>query len=64
MHISRKKKMYVLVRKDLDETYGVVQGCHAVAEYSLRGDKTLYDKWNNGTLVFLGIPHLGALGFW
>jgi hypothetical protein len=36
--MNTQKKMYVLTRKDLDETYRVVQGCHAVAEYSLRGD--------------------------
>ena len=58
------KKLYVLVRKDLDETYRLVQGGHAIAEYSLRGDKALYQEWNNGTLVFLGVPHLDAMEFW
>ena len=56
--------MYVLVRKDLDETYRNVQGTHAVAEYSLRGDKELFEKWDNHTLVHLGVPNEGALKLW
>lgn len=57
-------KMYVLVRKDLDQTYRNVQGTHAVAEYSLRGDKGLFEKWDNHTLVHLGVPNEGSLKIW
>ena len=59
-----QKKMYVLVRKDLDKTYRMVQGAHAIAEYSLRGDKALYGAWNNSTVVFLGVTDEPALEHW
>ena len=62
--MSTAKKMYVLVRKDLDPVYRGVQGTHAVAEYSLRGNKRLYDEWDNSTLVFVGVKNEGALEFW
>lgn len=58
------QKMYVLVRRDLAETYRCVQGCHAVSEYSLKGDLGLYGKWNNGTLVFLGVSNLSQIESW
>jgi len=57
-------KMYVLVRLDLDETYRNVQGCHSVAEYSLRGNKVLYKLWDNHTLVHLGVKSEFALKRW
>ena len=57
-------KMYVLVRKDLDETYRNVQGTHAVAEYSLKGDKNLFERWGNHTLVHLGVPNERSLKIW
>lgn len=60
MHI----KMYVLVRKDLDETYRIVQGSHALAEYSLRGDIESFKLWDNGTIVFLGVHDEHALKLW
>jgi hypothetical protein len=56
--------MYVLVRKDLDETYRIVQGSHAVVEYSLHGDREQYDRWHNSTIVFLGVQNEGALKLW
>jgi hypothetical protein len=56
--------MYVLVRKDLAETYRIVQGSHAIIEYSLRGDQEKYKAWNNGTVLFLGIRNEQALDFW
>lgn len=56
--------MYVLVRKDLSEIYRGVQGGHALAQYSLYGDKELFEKWNNGTLVYLGVPNEKVLGLW
>lgn len=57
-------RMYVLVRKDLDATYRVVQGSHAVIEYALRGDTEKFIKWNNGTVLFLGVRNEGALISW
>lgn len=56
--------MYVLVRRDLDETYRNVQGTHSVAEYSLRGDRDLFSKWDNQTLIHLGVPNEWALLRW
>lgn len=48
------KKMYVLVRKDLEKTYRMVQGSHALAAFALEYT-ALFNEWNNGTIVFLGI---------
>lgn len=56
--------MYVLVRKDLAETYRLVQGSHAVAEYSFRGNQECYQKWNNTTIMFLGVRNEQALILW
>src|SRR4030042_6902601 len=64
MSTPRQKKMYVLVRKDLDETYRNVQGGHAISEYSLRGNLNAYREWNNSTLVYLGIPNGKVLELW
>jgi hypothetical protein len=66
---KRPLKMYVLVRKDLAETYRCVQGCHAVAQYSMACYKSSkykknYDIWNNQTLIFLGISNLISLKKW
>jgi hypothetical protein len=47
------KKMYVLVRKDLDAVYRMVQGSHALAQFLLRFPD-LGKEWNNTTIVFLG----------
>lgn len=56
--------MFVLVRRDLDETYRNVQGCHSVAEYSLRGNKRLFRLWDNYTLVHLGVKNENSLKRW
>jgi len=49
--------MYVLVRNDLAETYRIVQGSHALAQYAL--DNSAHFKlWNNRTIVFLGVRNL------
>ena len=56
-------KMYVLVRKDLAETFRVVQGSHAVCKYALEH----YDQfklWNNETIVYLGVWNLIDLREW
>jgi len=47
-----KKRMYVIVRKELSETYRMVQGAHALAKYSLQFPDS-FDWWNNGYLIFL-----------
>lgn len=56
-------KMYVLVRLDLSEVYRMVQGGHALSQYSLDNEK-LFKVWGNGTLIYLGVPHLRALRYW
>jgi len=53
-------KMYIIVRRDLDritQSYKYVQGMHVVAEYLLN-HKT---KWNNGTMIALGVSNKIAL---
>jgi len=62
--MSTQKKMYVLVREDLNPVYGGVQAGHALAAYSLRGDKALFEEWGNSTLVHLGVPCEDALKLW
>jgi len=52
-------RLYVLVRKDLSESYQAVQAGHAVAEWLLR-DRT----WKNETLVYLGVDKEQDLVDW
>lgn len=59
--MSMELKLYTLVRKDLEKSYGAVQASHAVAEYLLRGPKT---EWNNGTMVLLGVKDKRELEKW
>lgn len=47
------KKMYILVRKDLDAIYRMVQGSHALAEYAIKNPKDFY-TWGNTIIIFLG----------
>jgi hypothetical protein len=49
--------MYILVRKDLSETYRCVQGSHALAQFALEFPEE-FKKWNNSTIVFLGVRNL------
>ena len=56
--------MYVIVRRDLNPVYAAVQGTHAVVAYSLGVGHDLYQSWNNGTLVFLGVRNEQALKLW
>jgi hypothetical protein len=54
-------KLYVLVREDLSPAQQAVQAGHAVAEYLLRGPE---HKWDNGTLIYLGVPNEERLQLW
>lgn len=56
-------KMYVLVRLDLAETYRIVQGSHALAQFAL-DNLTLFTTWKNGTIVYLGVRGLKDLREW
>ncbi len=62
--MSTPKKMYVLVRKDLDKVYGGVQAGHALTAYSLKGDQGLFYEWGNSDLIYLGIPNENVLKLW
>ena len=57
------QKMYVLVRKDLAETYRIVQGSHALAQYAL-DHPVEFQKWHNTTIVYLGVRNLVELKAW
>lgn len=53
-------KMYVLVRKDLSETYRMVQGAHALAQFALEHPEE-FARWNNETIVFLSVRNYKEL---
>jgi len=55
--------MYVLVRLDLSETYRLVQGAHALAQYAL-DQPPLFRIWGNATIVFLGVRNLIDMRCW
>ena len=55
---SLMKKLYIIVRKDLSPSQRAVQAGHAVAEFLLRGPNF---RWNNGTLIYLGVKGLKQL---
>lgn len=56
------KKLYVLIRKDLNPSYQAVQAGHAVAEWLLQHGQVT--DWKNGTLVYLGVDNEEALEHW
>ena len=56
-------KMYVLARKDLNTVYALVQGTHAVAQYSLEHAEGFH-QWNNETIAVLAVRNLKALREW
>lgn len=56
-------KMYVLTRLDLDPRYRIVQGSHALALFSLRNPK-LFQKWNNETIIYLGVRFSSGIREW
>jgi peptidyl-tRNA hydrolase len=51
-------KMFVIVRKDLSTSQQAVQAGHALAEYLLHGP---FSRWQNGTLIYLGVKGLRQL---
>lgn len=55
------KKLYVLVRKDLELPYASVQAGHAVAQFCLNQEN---HGWGNGTLIYLGIKDEDKLLQW
>ena len=50
--------MFVIVRKDLTTSQQAVQAGHALAEYLLHGP---FSRWQNGTLIYLGVKGLRQL---
>ena len=52
-------RLYVLVRKDLPESYRAVQAGHAVAEWLLHNQ-----TWQNETLIYLGVKNEDSLKRW
>lgn len=51
-------KLFIVVRKDLTPSQQIVQSGHAIAEFLLTRP---YTKWNNETLVVLGLDNLDML---
>ncbi len=46
-----RRRLYVLVDKNLDPVYACVQGSHAVAQFLI--ENIQQRKWNNEYLIFL-----------
>ena len=57
------KKMFILVRKDLESPYKFVQGAHALAQYALEHTQD-FNEWNNQTIVFVNVKDETALYKW
>jgi hypothetical protein len=54
--------MYILVRKDLEAIYRMVQGAHALAAYGMHPDThESFFEWGNQTIVFLGVRNEAEL---
>jgi hypothetical protein len=47
-------RMYVIVRKDLSDTYRMVQGSHALAQFALEQPE-LTKQWGNHYLIYLSV---------
>ena len=57
------KKMYVLIRKDLDPSYQAVQAGHALAQFMLEHPDQAQD-WDNHTLIYLRVKNEDELKKW
>ena len=57
------KKMYVLVRTNLEQKYQIVQGSHALAQYSIEHHE-LFLEWHNETIIYLGVRFSSGLTSW
>jgi len=53
-------RMYVIVRGELSETYRLVQGAHALAQFAM-AHPVEFDEWNNQYLIFLKVFNKNAL---
>jgi len=51
-------KLFVIVRKDLTDSQRAVQAGHAVAQFLLCSP---FSRWQNGTLIYLGVKGLNQL---
>ena len=49
-----KPRLYVVVRRDLSETYRMVQGAHGVAQFALEHPEA-FKEWNNEFICFLSV---------
>lgn len=54
------RKMYIVVRDDLGDTYKLVQGTHALAQYALEHPDD-FKEWNNQTIVFVKVKTENSL---
>lgn len=48
------QKLFVIIDRTLPNEHRAVQGGHAVAQFLIDHPDT---EWNNGTLVYLGVPN-------
>jgi hypothetical protein len=55
------RRLYILVRKDLESSYRAVQAGHAVAEWLLHDHA---QTWRNSTLIYLGVKDENSLVRW
>lgn len=53
MKLPLEPRMYIITRKELSDSYRMVQGAHALAQYGLEHPNE-FEKWNNKFLIFLG----------
>lgn len=59
------KKLYILIRKDLSNSYRTVQAGHAVAEWMLQHSQLPEtQEWGNGTLIYLDVEDEKELELW
>jgi hypothetical protein len=54
------KRLYLILRLDLSESYRCCQGCHALAAFGLQ-HPSLFAVWNNETISMLGVRNAKLL---